>query len=61
MVRTWAWWTSRSMMAVAMVSSWKIVDQAPNVRFEVIRIEDCSYRLEMSWKNRFAASGSMGR
>ncbi|MEW6926579.1 hypothetical protein V3M53_04540 [Trueperella pyogenes] len=32
-----------------------------NVRFEVVIIEPCSYRQITSWKNKLAASPSMGR
>ena len=57
---TSAWWTIRSIIAEAMVASPKTCPQRENGRLEVRMIEDFSYRVETSWKNRLAASVSKG-
>ncbi len=48
-------------MAAAMVWSPNTSPHRPNGRFEVKITDACSYRLETSWKNKFAASASNGK
>ena len=48
-------------MASATVSSPKTSPQRLNRSFEVTITEARSQRAEISWKNRFVASGSKGR
>ena len=57
---TSAWCTMRSIIAEAMVASPKTCPQRENGRLEVKMIDDFSYRAEISWKNRLAASVSKG-
>ena len=51
-----AWWTMRSTMAVATVTSPKHCAHWENARLDLTMIDPCSYRRETSWKNRFAVS-----
>ena len=55
-----AWWTRRSIMAAATVSSPKISPHELKGLLEVTMTLAVSYRAEMSWKNRLAASASNG-
>ena len=57
---TSAWCTMRSIIAEAMVASPKTWPQRENGRLEVKMIDDFSYLVETSWKNRLAASVSKG-
>jgi len=59
-VMTSAWWTMRSIIAAATTWSPKTSPQRAKGRLLVKISEACSYRLETSWKNRFAASCSKG-
>jgi hypothetical protein len=54
------WWMSRSIMAVAAMSSPKISPHALKGLFEVTIIEACPSRLETRLNIRLAASGSNG-
>ena len=61
MLITWAWWSNRSTIALATLSSCKMVAHSSKLMLEVTMVLFFSYRLSIIWNSKLASPGCNGK